>query len=109
MTQLLHINASPRGPKSHSLTLATELVNTYRERCPDVTLTTLNLFEDPLPSFGSGAAAAKMAVLSGQSLTAEQAEIWKQARAVFDQFQGADAYVFNVPMWNAGVPYVLKQ
>ncbi|MGH3900592.1 MAG: FMN-dependent NADH-azoreductase [Pseudonocardiaceae bacterium] len=109
MKKLLHVNASPRGPESHSLALATELVNAYRERRPDVALTTLNLFDDPLPPFGSVAAAAKMAAFSGQSLTAEQVEIWERARAVFDQFEGADAYVFNVPMWNAGVPYVLKQ
>jgi len=25
------------------------------------------------------------------------------------QFTAADAYLFSVPMWNAGVPYVLKQ
>ena len=34
---------------------------------------------------------------------------WDAARAVFDRFAAADAYLFSVPMWNAGVPYVLKQ
>ena len=28
---------------------------------------------------------------------------------MFDRFAAADAYVFNIPMWNAGVPYALKQ
>lgn len=28
---------------------------------------------------------------------------------MFDRFAAADAYLFSVPMWNAGVPYALKQ
>lgn len=28
---------------------------------------------------------------------------------MFDQFAAADAYLFAVPMWNSGIPYVLKQ
>ncbi|HUN35039.1 MAG TPA: NAD(P)H-dependent oxidoreductase, partial [Trebonia sp.] len=40
---------------------------------------------------------------------AEQQGEWDAARAVFDRFAAADAYLFSVPMWNAGVPYVLKQ
>jgi FMN-dependent NADH-azoreductase len=50
-----------------------------------------------------------MAVFSGQEQSAEQARAWDAARAVFDQFAAADAYVFNIPMWNSGIPYVLKQ
>lgn len=73
-------------------------------------LETLNLFDDSaLPVFGHTAAAAKMAVFSGQDQTPEQMNAWEAARAVFDQFAAADAYVFNIPMWNHGVPYALKQ
>ena len=54
-------------------------------------------------------AAAKMAVFSGHDQSIEQMNAWAAARAVFDQFAAADAYVFNIPMWNAGVPYALKQ
>jgi FMN-dependent NADH-azoreductase len=38
-----------------------------------------------------------------------QAAVWAQAQALADRFTAADAYLFSVPMWNAGVPYVLKQ
>nr|AHB51678.1 putative acyl carrier protein phosphodiesterase [mixed culture bacterium AMK_AL_1] len=73
-------------------------------------LENLDLFNDrALPAFGRAAADAKMAVFSGQDQTPEQIAAWKSARDVFDQFAAADAYVFNIPMWNAGVPYVLKQ
>src|SRR4051812_32241923 len=103
MNQLLHINASPRGTASQSLALADVFVDAYRERRPDALVDTISLFEDPLPAFGTAAAAAKIAVFSGQTPSGESADAWAQTRAVFDRFSAADGYVFNVPMWNAGV------
>lgn len=108
MSQLLHVNSSPRGGASQSLAIANAFVDAYRARKPESKVDTLSLFEDSLPEFGTVAAGAKMAVFSGQEQTAEQADLWAQARAVFDRFAAADEYVFNIPMWNAGVPYVLK-
>src|SRR4051794_21088022 len=109
MKQILHVNASPRGGVSHSLALADAFLDVYRDRRPGTAIDTLNLFDDPLPAFGTTAAAAKIAAFSGESPTGEQAAAWAQARTVFDRFSAADGYVFNVPMWNAGVPYALKQ
>jgi len=109
MSQLLHVNSSPRGTSSSSLALADTFLETYRSRQPDVKVDTLSLFEDPLPPFGVAAAQAKIAVFSGQEPTGDGADAWAQARAVFDRFAAADTYLFNIPMWNAGVPYVLKQ
>ena len=111
MPTILHVNASPRGPRSSSLELARTFISSVREAFDgDADVQTLNLFEPGiLPEFGSTAAAAKMAVFSGQAQSPEQARAWDAARAVFDQFAAADAYVFNIPMWNSGIPYVLKQ
>jgi FMN-dependent NADH-azoreductase len=109
MGVLLHVNASPRGAASKSLVIANRFLDAYRKRKPELKTDTLNLFEDNLPEFGTVAAAAKMAAFSGQDQTAEQAAAWAEARAVFDRLDAADTYLFNVPMWNAGVPYVLKQ
>jgi FMN-dependent NADH-azoreductase len=109
MKHLLHINASPRGAASQSLALADAFLDTFRTRRPDTKIETLSLFEEPLPAFGTAAAAAKVTAFSGQTPEGEQAEVWERARSVFDRFAAADAYLFNVPMWNAGVPYVLKQ
>lgn len=111
MPTLLHINASPRGTRSDSLRLARHFIAGVQASLDDsVEFETLNLFDaGVLPEFGRSAAAAKMAVFSGQDQTREQIQAWEDARTVFDQFAAADAYVFNIPMWNAGVPYVLKQ
>jgi FMN-dependent NADH-azoreductase len=111
MPTILHVNASPRGPRSRSLELARTFINSVREALDgDTDVQTLNLFDSAvLPEFGSTAAAAKMAAFAGQAQSTEQALAWDAARAVFDQFAAADAYVFNIPMWNSGIPYVLKQ
>jgi FMN-dependent NADH-azoreductase len=76
---------------------------------PDVQVDHLDLFDGTLPEFGRLTAGAKMAVLGGGQPSPEQAGAWDTARAVFDRFAAADAYLFSVPMWNAGLPYVLKQ
>jgi FMN-dependent NADH-azoreductase len=111
MPTILHVNASPRYANSDSLRLARHFIDSVQNAGPEsFEVETLDLFNDgALPVFGRIAAAAKMAVFSGQDQTSEQIAAWESARAVFDQFDAADAYVFNIPMWNAGVPYVLKQ
>jgi FMN-dependent NADH-azoreductase len=109
MTTLLHVSASPRGAASESLALASTFLDTYREMHPGTAVETLDLWQAPLPRFGPVGASAKVAVFTGGSLDAEQAAVWAQAQALADQFTAADAYLFSVPMWNAGVPYVLKQ
>ena len=50
-----------------------------------------------------------MAVFAGQTPTGEQAAAWRAAKATFERFAAADEYLFTVPMWNHGIPYVLKQ
>ena len=111
MPTILHVNASPRETHSDSLRLARYALDAIQAAAEErFEVETLNVFDDgALPDFGRTAAAAKMAVFSGQDQTAEQIRAWEAARAVFDQFADADAYVFNIPMWNAGVPYALKQ
>jgi FMN-dependent NADH-azoreductase len=109
MSTLLHVSASPRGALSDSRALAAAFLDTHRRAHPEVTVEELDLFDGKLPAFGHLAAQAKMAVWGGGQPSAEQQGEWDAARAVFDRFAAADAYLFSVPMWNAGVPYALKQ
>jgi FMN-dependent NADH-azoreductase len=109
MSTLLHVSASPRGASSDSRTLAGAFLDTHRRARPDVIVEELDLFDGKLPAFGHLAAEAKLAVFGGGQPSPEQQSEWDAARAVFDRFAAADAYLFSVPMWNAGVPYALKQ
>ncbi|SFO21893.1 FMN-dependent NADH-azoreductase [Geodermatophilus obscurus] len=109
MSRLLHVSSSPRGPRSESLALAATFLDTYREHNPLDDVDTLDLWDGTLPDFGPAAAAAKMAVFAGEEPQGAAAEAWSRAVATFRRFDSYDRYLFSVPMWNAGIPYVLKQ
>lgn len=109
MTTLLHISASPRGEQSESLALADTFLAHHRKQNPDVRIDTFDLWDGSLPPFGREAALAKMAVFAGQDPAGELAAPWRRAIETFERFDAADRYLFSVPMWNHGVPYILKQ
>ncbi len=105
--KVLHINASPRGEGSHSLAVAEHFItklSAQRETVVD----RIDLFRANLPEFGEVATGAKMALFAGREQTEEEVAAWAAVRAVFDRFASADLYVFNVPIWNNGIPYKLK-
>jgi FMN-dependent NADH-azoreductase len=109
MTRLLHIGASPRGGASESLSIAATFLTAYRDAHPDHEIEAWDLWDGTLPEFGPAAAGAKMTVFGGGVPQGEQAAAWRAAEAAFRRFDAADRLLFSVPMWNAGVPYVLKQ
>ena len=109
MTRLLHISSSPRGAASESLAMAEAFLDSYRDTHPGAEIDTFDLWDGSLPEFGPDAAAAKMAVFAGLAPTGTQATAWDAAQDTFERFAAADQYLFSVPMWNAGVPYILKQ
>jgi FMN-dependent NADH-azoreductase len=109
MTKLLHISASPRGDRSESLAVARTFVDAFRDAHPGIEVEEYDLWDGTLPAFGPDAAAAKMAIFAGQEPQGAAAEAWAAATGAFRRFDDADLYLFSVPMWNHGVPYILKQ
>lgn len=109
MTTLLHISSSPRGADSESLAIAHEFIDSYEAAHPDNEVDTFDLWDGTLPGHGSAATGAKMAVFAGQAPSEGQTSAWEDVLRTFDRFAAADEYLFSVPMWNAGVPYILKQ
>src|SRR5436309_2240430 len=109
MTRLLHVSASPRGAASESLRIAEVFLDAYRETHPTADIEHWDLWDGSLPDFGPAAVAAKMAVFGGASPEGDAAVAWRAALAAFARFDAADHLLFSVPMWNAGIPYVLKQ
>jgi FMN-dependent NADH-azoreductase len=109
MTTLLHISASPRGQRSESLAVAETFLAEVRATNPEVTVEHWDLWDGTRPAFGPAAAAAQMAVFAGADPEGDEATAWRAARNTFERFDSADHYLFSVPMWNASVPYVLKQ
>jgi FMN-dependent NADH-azoreductase len=107
--RLLHVAASPRGESSESLQIANTFLSELRNIRPEVVVDTWNLWDGTLPEFGTAAAAAKMAIFAGADPAGEEAMAWARVRAAFTRLSTADYYLFSVPMWNHGIPYVLKQ
>jgi len=108
MSKLLHIESSPRGQRSASVTAAQYLVDTYKVKYPGDTVETLDLWHTALPEFDGPTIDAKYAVMHGQAATPEQATAWAAVTKVADHFKSADKYLLSLPMWNFGIPYKLK-
>lgn len=106
--KVLHINASTRKEESQSLAVAERLIAKLQST-PGTTVDRLDLFDGSLPAFDADAVGAKMALFTGTSATAAQRATWTKVEAVFKRFADADVYVVNTPLWNNGIPYVLKQ
>jgi FMN-dependent NADH-azoreductase len=92
-----------------TLALARSFLDTVAAAAPDVEIETWDLWDGTLPPFGPAAAGAKMAVIAGETPTAEEAAAWDTALAAVRRFDRADTYLFSVPMWNMSVPYILTQ
>ena len=109
MSRVLYIQASPRGKRSHCITVADAFVEAYKQKHPDDDIVTLNVFEASIPNFDGLAVQAKYTILHGKSHSKEELQAWKEVEKVIEQFTSADKYVLAVPMWNFGIPYRLKQ
>jgi len=109
MSRLLYIQASPRGKRSHCITVADAFVETYQQKYPDDEIVTLNVFDTAIPEFDGLAVQAKYTILHGKQHSKEELQAWKEVEKVIEQFISANKYVLAVPMWNFSIPYRLKQ
>jgi FMN-dependent NADH-azoreductase len=108
MSKLLYVISSPRGTLSDSSRLAERFLESYRAHRPDLEVDRLDLWHDQLPVYGGAGVDAKMTLIAGGRLEGDQRQAWQEVRQLFERFDAADEYLFAVPMWNAGVPWVLK-
>ncbi len=108
MSKLLHIQSSPRGQRSASISVAQHFLDVYRAKHPGDTVETLDLWQTSLPEFNGATIDAKYAVLHGQKPTGDQVRAWLVVTKIAEHFKSADKYLFSLPMWNFGIPYKLK-
>jgi FMN-dependent NADH-azoreductase len=108
MAKLLYIEASPRKSRSKSIEVAQTFLSTLQSTHSSVDIDKLDLWATELPRFDGDTLDANYAILSGQPHLPEQARAWSRVEAVIERFKSADWYLFSLPMWNFGIPYVLK-
>jgi FMN-dependent NADH-azoreductase len=97
MSKLLYIQASPRGGRSKSISVADAFVDEYRRVRPADAIDTLNVFTADLPAFDGPVVQAKYNVLHGRPHSPEDQQAWKAVEAVIDR-PAADRYLLAVPM-----------
>ena len=108
MTTLLHLIATPRGEASNTLTVSRAVLERFKERHPEGRVDTLDLFATELPAMTLKATDGKYRLLSGKELDDETRPAWEPILAHITRFKAADIVLISTPMWNFGLPYVLK-
>lgn len=109
MKKLLHIIATPRGEESRTLKVSRVFLENFRKKHPDYAVEELNLFKEKLPELTVKRVDGKYLLLGGKGLSGEFEKAWQEIVAHIQRFLSADAYLISTPMWNFGIPYLLKQ
>jgi FMN-dependent NADH-azoreductase len=107
-TRVLHVISTPRGLASNTGRVSACLLEALREADENLDVTTLDLFRADLPSVAGRNIETKYRLMTGQAPQADAKESWSEIERTIEQFLAADLYLLTVPMWNLGIPYVLK-
>lgn len=106
MATLLQIKSSVFGDNGNSSKLADQFVQAYLRNNPGTELVVRDLAANPLPHLDGYRVGALFSQPDGR--TAEQQAILDESDALIEELRQADAIVLGVPMYNFGVPSVLK-
>lgn len=108
MARLLYVESSPRKERSHSIKVANAFLEAYAAANRADEIDRLDLWAEELPRFDGDMLNAKYSLMYGADPSAAEKAAWATVEKLFERFNAADKYVFSVPMWNFGLPYVLK-
>ncbi|OLP18495.1 FMN-dependent NADH-azoreductase [Leptolyngbya sp. 'hensonii'] len=106
MAHLLHIDASPRGERSHSRRLTREFVESWKQTHPGDIVTYRDIGRHPVPHVDEAWIAAAYTPLEQQTPQLQNAI--HLSDQLVDEFIAADIYVIGVPMYNFSVPSTFK-
>lgn len=108
MSDILYLQVSPRGERSHSNAVAAAFLDAYTTANPGAKVRTENLFEMDLPPFDGHTIQGKYNIFHSKEYTPEEKAAWEKVEAVIELFASYDRYVISSPMWNFQIPYTLK-
>lgn len=101
MAHLLHIDASPRGERSHSRKMTKEFVEAWKEFHPNDTVTYRDVGRNPIPHVDEAWIAA--AFTTPLERTPQMWDALRISEELVNEFLTADIYVMGVPMYNWSV------
>ncbi|MBC2169142.1 FMN-dependent NADH-azoreductase [Listeria booriae] len=112
MAKLLFIKASPLPDDvSRSMVVATAFLEKYQEENPDDVVERIDVYAHDIPMIDGAFMAAGNALREGKAFTDLEPEMQQkltQFDALTQQFIDADKYVIVSPLWNLGIPPMLK-
>ncbi|MFD4431667.1 FMN-dependent NADH-azoreductase [Nocardia sp. NPDC058497] len=106
MVQLLQLDASPRRSRSHTRTLVREFAERWSEGGPGNTVIRRDLGHEPPPHLTEDWIAA--AFTTPGERTTQMREALAYSDQLVDELFASDVLVLGVPMYNFGVPAMLK-
>ncbi|WP_194813897.1 FMN-dependent NADH-azoreductase [Nocardia sp. XZ_19_385] len=106
MTKLLHLDASPRGARSHTRSLTGDFVTRWVRQRSDVSVARRDLGCQPPPHLTEGWIAA--AFTKPEERTPQMLADLALSDELVDELLGTDVLVVGVPMYNFGIPAMLK-
>ena len=101
MAHLLHLDASPRGERSHSRRMTKEFVEKWQKFHPEDTITYRDIGRNPIPHIDENWIIT--AFTPPQLRTEKMWDGLSVSEELVDEFLAADIYVFGVPMYNWSV------
>ena len=101
MSKVLHIDASPRGERSHSRRLTREFIETWKKANPNDSIIYRDLGHNPIPHVTEAWIAA--AFTPEEKRSHQQKIALSLSDELVDEFIAADIYVMGVPMYNWSV------
>lgn len=112
MNKILYITANPKHVKdSYSLQVGEQFIKEYQNQNPDDEIITVDLFNTDVPFIDSDVFNAWNKLGQGIAFTDLSATEQSKVSAMgenLETFMNADKYVFVVPLWNFGLPPVVK-
>ena len=106
MKTLLQLKTSLFSDHGESSRLSNRFVEQWRARNPVSRVMVRDLALDPVPHLD--AAAFKAFLTKAEARTAEQARVVSYSDALIEELKLADEIVIGLPMYNFGVPSILK-
>jgi FMN-dependent NADH-azoreductase len=106
MKKILHIISSPKGGQSFSIQLGNAIVEKVKAAYPGSVVTVKNLTESPYPHLEEATLAAFYTPAENQ--TPEDKAALSHSDQAIAEIAEADVIVIGAPLWNFGIPSVLK-
>lgn len=106
MKKILHIISSPKGENSFSVKLGNAIIDKVKKANPGSSVQVKDLTKKPFPHLEEATLAAFYTPAENQ--TPENKEALKNSDQAIAEIKDADIIVIGAPLWNFGIPSVLK-